>query len=173
MFQPQPTPFSSSSFFSSLPTSHGIDFAPVFGLTQSAHVGDKHLSPTHAGHQHHYLDHSHTGASTGSLSSSCATDALHPQQQHFHLGQQVPPRPPSGTSRVANCQQQHSPTRLTPNMEEQSSHDMAAQQEAAKDYQPTLQVSQSSPMRCAAVLLHQAVGAFHDIHLLAPCRVEY
>ncbi|EFY87082.1 ubiquitin thiolesterase [Metarhizium acridum CQMa 102] len=136
MFQPQSTPFSSSSFFSSLPSSHGIDFAPLFGLPQPAHAGEREFSPTHAGHQQQYL--AHTGVATGSLSSSCATDALHPQQQ-YHPGQQLPPRPPSELSLVANRQQQHSPSRSAPSMEESNSHDMAAQQEAAKDYRPKLQ----------------------------------
>ncbi|EXU99064.1 peptidase C65 family protein (Otubain) [Metarhizium robertsii] len=140
MFQPQSTPFSSSSFFSSLPSSHGIDFAPLFGLPQPAHAGEREFSPTHAGHQQQYL--AHTGVATGSLSSSCATDALHPQQQ-YHLSQQLSPRPPSELSLVANRQQQHSPGRSAPSMEEPNGHDMAAQQEAAKDYRPKLQKTPS------------------------------
>lgn len=133
MFQPQSTPFSSSSFFfSSLPSSHGVDFATIFALPQAGHAGDREPGPTQTAHLQQYLAHSQTG----SLSSLCATDVLHPHQ-HNRSGQQLPQQPSS------KGQQHHSPYRPAPSMEEQSNHDMAAQQEAAKDYQPEHQVSYS------------------------------
>ncbi|KAK2589711.1 hypothetical protein QQS21_012608 [Conoideocrella luteorostrata] len=152
MFQPQPTPFASSALFSSLPSSYGLNFPPVFGLPQDAHAGDgEQLGPTHRGLTEQFMAHSqivththrHSGPSTGSASLSGATAAaLHPQQQqHFHSSQRLLPTQhpsPQETLSGDNSSHQHQP-RPARKMEGQDSHDMVAQQEAARDYQPDLQ----------------------------------
>lgn len=144
MFQQHSAPISpSSSLFSSLSLSHGLDFAPVFDLSHGAYAGGGQLSPTTSrglSHQPQYLAHSHSHSG----SPSCTTTALHPQQ-HFLSIQRLPHCP--STSRfisTGHTLRSHM-RRLRARMEHQTPHDVAAQQEAAKDYQPALQVCRLQP----------------------------
>lgn len=131
-------PFSPSSFFSSLPPFHGVDFSSVYDLPEATGAAERALSPTNRGQQPQSQDLAHH---THMLSSSCATAVLHPPQQHLHLSRRLSQHPhPPEASQVGNSQLRH---QLKPHgrMEGENSHDLASQQQAAEEYQPDLQDS--------------------------------
>ncbi|PNY26960.1 Ubiquitin thioesterase OTUB1, partial [Tolypocladium capitatum] len=159
MFRPLPTPFASSCFASE-PPSYGIDLAFGLGIPPlppargggggsgpalrhgaSSPVATRQQPPPqqqqqHQQHQQHRQHRQH-------------------QRQHLqhlqHLQHQPPPPPPPQIPphfeqpalhhhhHHFQHPQHHHYAPLAAAMEEQGSHDMAAQQEAAKDYQPVLE----------------------------------
>ncbi|POR35466.1 Ubiquitin thioesterase OTUB1 [Tolypocladium paradoxum] len=146
MFQPHPTPFASSCFAPE-PPSYAVDLAFGLGippLPQARGGGGGAPSPAAVGGG------SGPGPGPGprygsSSSSAVATRQQQQQQQQQQLAS--PPQLPPHFEQPAHHHhhhhfqhpQHHHYAPLAAAMEEQGSHDMAAQQEAAKDYQPVLE----------------------------------
>ncbi|PHH59632.1 hypothetical protein CDD81_2790 [Ophiocordyceps australis] len=139
MFQPQPTPFVSSSCYASPLSSNGIGFALGFGIPPPP-PSTRGQGPSAATCS--------TGSNfePGARPSSSSFAPLVPQQQPSPGFGQLPI--PTLPSRYHHLPQSH---KLAPSsrlhnfplnhcaMDDAQGHDMAAQQDAARDYQPVLE----------------------------------
>ena len=139
MFQTQPLPVT-PSFISRLSSPHGVVFGYGASIPhQATGGGDQSLAGGHlvAQHQHAlYPNFSPLALSTPGPASA----AVH--HSDFGLGRfhrQSSEQEPRFES-LANYYQRNPNSALLPAMDVQGGHDMAAQQEAAKGYQPKLEV---------------------------------
>ncbi|PFH61306.1 hypothetical protein XA68_17723 [Ophiocordyceps unilateralis] len=161
MFHPQPTPFASSPCFASDLPSNGIGFALGFGIPpppqarsrarsgavvaagpESRYLyaggggGSSGPSPSEAAphqyqqpqphhHHHHHHHHlNHLNHNNNNHSNSSNSNSNNNNSNHFHFPHHHHSRPLTYRSAPASTM---------------DDHDMAAQQEAAKDYQPVLE----------------------------------
>ncbi|KAF4979347.1 hypothetical protein FDECE_18075, partial [Fusarium decemcellulare] len=158
MFQPQPTPLASSSF-----ASYGLASELDFGFPVSAGGGGAGLlygSPQPQSQQRqqsqalllHQIPQQQQLSSSNSpsspFSSSQASIAnpspppnVAPRDNRSYQQHQLPHRPHPQQHQAYSAP----PGVVVPKMEDQGQHDMAAQQAAAKDYQPGLKVGNKTP----------------------------